>query len=134
MNGFGDWVYVALLWTALLALPGAIKALPVAWKYWRAAHKAKDAAAVATTGGALMVAAGISLHALEEIAYKSGRIWQLLHGENTYQQAGVVLIVAGLLGIASLTLAIHYLNRADRRVKTIYWEGQALIALAFVLL
>lgn len=172
MIDLGDWVYFALLWTAVMALPGAIRALPVSWRHWReerARRNAKGAITrrsldrylaarerglsyykalllawryrkrrasieVATSGGALFIALGIAFHAIEEIAYKSGRIWQLIKGQDTYGQAGGVLIFAGFMGIASLTLPIHTLNRANPTIPRIYWAGQVAIALiAFAL-
>ena len=119
---FENYLYVALLWTALCALPGAVLALREAAVRYRAARKVDHPKTEGAVTAAL-VAAGILLHAVEEVLYKTGRIWQFLNGKDTYGEADAILVIAGLCGIFSLTLAVHYLNRRNVIVPSVFWLG-----------
>ena len=121
---FENYLYVALLWTAACALPGAVLALREAVIRWRE-RGSLEHPKTETAGTAALVAAGILFHAIEELLYKSGRIWQFMQGKDTYGSADGILIAAGLCGIVSLTLAVHYLNRRSWAIPVVFWFGHA---------
>lgn len=127
---FSTYLYFALLYTAIGAFFPALKTLPTAYRHYKQLkfEKLETETAIA----AILVALGITLHALEEILYKSGRIVQYFQGKDPAAGAHMILDTAAGFGIISLSLAVHYLNRGNSWYKKIYWVGHAAIFAWFI--
>lgn len=147
---FGDYLLGALLYTALAAIIPAIATLRIAWGHYndsRATRKKVEAA-----WGAVLVSLGVSAHVVSELVYKSSRLLQIWAGVNVNSSGdippvyyagfvfninlilAVALPLAALLGIASLSFAVHYLNQTRTWYKKLYWSGHAVFFAVFVLL
>lgn len=125
---FSSYLYFALLYTAVVVAPFAARAFFVALEHYRTNDGEASKAETSASGLAVLVALGIALHAAEEILYKSGRVWQYIQGMDTVAGATIILDIAAITGIASLSLAAHYLNHAHTTFLRVYWAGHAAVA------
>lgn len=125
---FSAYLYFALLYTAIMVAPGAAKAFVVSWRHYRDVKHSNPTATEISAHLAVLIGLGITLHAVEEVLYKAGRVWQYFQGVDTLDGATIILDVAAVTGIASLSLAAHYLNHAHTTFLRVYWAGHAVVA------
>lgn len=129
---FGDYLYFALFLTALCAIPGAVIAMPGAWRHY---HQVKESGGTKVelrlAVGSLLVSAGVFLHALEELQYKASRIWQMYQGVDTLSGSEGWLNSAAITGIASLSFAVIYLNLSRPKIWVAYLILHLIFAASF---
>lgn len=146
---FGDYLLGALLYTALFVIIPAITTLRVAWGHYNDSQLSRHK--VEAAWAAVLVSLGVVAHALSELFYKSSRLLQIKTGthvnadgtlpEKIIYGMGIDLNIilnfglttAALLGITSLSFAVHYLNQKRTWYKHLYWSGHALFFSYFLL-
>lgn len=123
---FGDYLFIALLYTGLSVMPPAIMAaIEAARHYFRATLDGHPFRTVTIAWYSMILGIYICTDAFGEILSNGGRIWHIADGRSS--GSGGIVTVSSLIGISSLSLVIYVLNQKSTKWLKIYWAGHCLI-------
>lgn len=128
----GNYLYLCLAFAAIYAFPTAVRAIFETIRHFSIARQNDHSKAeVSAAWFAIMIGIYVAAHALSEMLYKSGRIIQVLQGQDTMGGATWLIASATFVGTMSLSAAIYFLHQHSQRWVWIYWLCQLVLGLVF---